>query len=147
MTPWNPRTAEPPRARSPGRRSVALALVATLAAAPACAEEDAEGALGKAGRGLAAVATGLLEVPGNVVASTRERGAAVGVPLGLAKGLGMTVVRELVGVYELVTAPVPAPDDYAPILQPEYPWSYFGEREEPALRPGDGGMLAALPRG
>lgn len=116
-----------------------------LVLAPGAAAAD--GALDKAGRGLAALTTGVLELPGNVVESTRERGAAVGVPLGLAKGLGMTVVRELVGAYELVTAPLPAPEGYAPILRPEYPWSYFGEREEPALRPGDGGMLAALPRG
>jgi hypothetical protein len=35
------------------------------------------------------------------------------------------VVRPLVGVYELVTAPFPVPAGYRPILQPEYPWGYF----------------------
>ena len=39
----------------------------------------------------------------------------------------MTVVRPAVGVYELVTAPIEAPKNYEPILEPEYPWSYFGE--------------------
>lgn len=40
-------------------------------------------------------------------------------------GLGRLVVRELVGVYEFVSAPFPAPPGYEPILQPEFPWDYF----------------------
>jgi putative exosortase-associated protein (TIGR04073 family) len=63
-------------------------------------------------------------LPGNIVQETSERGAA-GVPIGLALGLGMIVARELVGVYEFVTAPFPAPAGYRPILSPEYPWDYF----------------------
>jgi hypothetical protein len=41
----------------------------------------------------------------------------------------MLVVRELVGVNELVTAPLPAPEDFRPILEPEFPWDYFGMPE------------------
>jgi hypothetical protein len=37
----------------------------------------------------------------------------------------MIVARELVGVYEFVTALFPAPPGYRPILRPEYPWDYF----------------------
>jgi hypothetical protein len=37
----------------------------------------------------------------------------------------MIVVRELVGVYEFVTAPLEVPAGFAPIIQPEFPWSYF----------------------
>jgi putative exosortase-associated protein (TIGR04073 family) len=69
--------------------------------------------------------TCFLEVPGNMVAETDARGAAVGIPLGFAKGLGMIVPRVLVGVYEFVTAPFPAPAGYRPILEPEFPWGYF----------------------
>jgi putative exosortase-associated protein (TIGR04073 family) len=67
---------------------------------------------------------GFLEVPGNIVQETGAMGA-VGFPLGLAKGVGMLVTRELVGVYEFVTAPFPVPEGYRPILKPEYPWGYF----------------------
>ena len=42
----------------------------------------------------------------------------------------MTIVRPPVGFYELVTAPIAAPKNFEPILQPEYPWSYFGSRED-----------------
>jgi len=47
------------------------------------------------------------------------------VPIGIAKGLGMIVSRELVGVYEVVSAPFPVPAGYRPPISPEYPWSYF----------------------
>jgi putative exosortase-associated protein (TIGR04073 family) len=83
----------------------------------------------KAGRGLAAMTTGFLEVPGNMVAETRRHGPAYGVPFGFVKGLGGIVVRELVGVYEFVTAPIEAPEGYRPIIAPEFPWDYFDERK------------------
>jgi putative exosortase-associated protein (TIGR04073 family) len=78
----------------------------------------------KFGRGLAGMTCGFLEIPGNIVKETRAKGA-IGFPIGLATGLGMTVTRELVGVYEFVSAPFPVPAGYRPILTPEYPWDYF----------------------
>ena len=67
---------------------------------------------------------GFLEIPGNIVKETRSKGA-VGIPIGLATGLGMTVSRELVGVYEFISAPFPFPANFKPILTPVYPWGYF----------------------
>jgi putative exosortase-associated protein (TIGR04073 family) len=81
-------------------------------------------AAGKFGRGLAGMTCGFLEIPGNIVQETRKSGA-IGFPVGLAMGLGMTVTRELVGVYEFVSAPFPVPAGFKPILKPEYPWDYF----------------------
>jgi len=78
----------------------------------------------KFGRGLAGMTCGILELPGNIVKETRAKGA-VGFPIGLAIGLGMTVTRELVGVYEFISAPFPVPSGFQPILTPEYPWDYF----------------------
>ena len=107
-------------------------LVLVFAAAPA----GAQTAVRKLGRGLAGMTTSFLELPGNMVAETRDQGAAIGIPLGFAKGLGMIVVRTLVGVYEFVSAPIPAPADYRPLLRPEFPWSYFEEqRATPAREP------------
>lgn len=84
----------------------------------------AETAARKFGRGLAGMTCGFLELPGNIMQETRKQGA-VGVPIGLAYGLGMIVVRELIGVYEFVTAPFPVPAGFQPILRPEFPWGYF----------------------
>ncbi len=79
----------------------------------------------KAGRGLASMTTGFLEIPGNMVAESRERGAGAGIPLGFVFGLGKLVVRELVGVYELLSCPIEAPAGFEPIIEPEFPWDYF----------------------
>jgi putative exosortase-associated protein (TIGR04073 family) len=81
----------------------------------------------KAGRGLASIFTPFLEIPGNIIVTSREDGPLAGWTMGLAKGLGMAIVRPVVGFYELLSAPFAAPANYEPILQPEYPWSYFGD--------------------
>jgi putative exosortase-associated protein (TIGR04073 family) len=86
--------------------------------------------LHKAGRGLAAMTTPFLEIPGNIKQTTEREGAPAGWTEGFAKGLGMFIMRPPVGVYELLTAPIPAPSNYKAILKPEYPWSYFSSREE-----------------
>jgi putative exosortase-associated protein (TIGR04073 family) len=80
----------------------------------------------KAGRGLAAITTPFLEIPGNIMTTSRQDGPLAGWTMGLAKGLGMSIVRPVVGFYEVLSAPFAAPANYEPILEPEYPWSYFG---------------------
>jgi len=100
-------------------------LVAALLFAAPPAEAKRYDAARKFGRGLAGMTTCFLEVPGNIVKTSRARGVGWGVTLGFAEGLGRLVVRPLVGVYEFITAPFPVPAGYKPILQPEYPWGYF----------------------
>ena len=99
-------------------------IVSSILMMPAASNIQADTAEQKFGRGLAGMTCGFLEVPGNIVKDTETEGA-VGFPIGLFKGVGMLVSRELVGVYEFVTAPFPIPANYRPILRPEYPWSYF----------------------
>jgi putative exosortase-associated protein (TIGR04073 family) len=117
------------RSPSVARRLAGVALATALVGLPASAE--AQSAARKVGRGLAAMTCGFLEVPGNIVKVHRERGPAWGFSLGFVQGLGMIVVRELVGVYEFVTAPLEVPPGFEPIIEPEFPWSYF---DEPAAR-------------
>ena len=98
-------------------------LVASAAGAQSFTSAD------KFNRGLAAMTTGFLELPGNMMLETRERGPEYGMTVGVAKGIGGIVVRELVGVYELLSSPFAVPDGYRPILRPVYPWGYFDETE------------------
>jgi putative exosortase-associated protein (TIGR04073 family) len=112
------------RTLSPVRELLAATLVLALLL-PGVAEAAQQSAARKFGRGLAAMTCGFLEIPGNVVAETRSRGPGWGLTLGFVTGLGKVVVRELVGVYEFVTAPFPIPSGYQPIIQPEFPWDYF----------------------
>ena len=116
------------------RRIASIVLTVALLVLPASAE--AQSAARKVGRGLAAMTCGFLEVPGNIVKVNRERGPAWGFTLGFVQGLGMIVVRELVGVYEFVSAPLEVPAGFEPIVQPEFPWDYFAEpaRPRPAKR-------------
>ena len=99
-------------------------------AAPAAAQTATRKFL----RGLAGMTTAFLEVPGNMVAETHERGAAEGIPLGFAIGCGMIVPRVLVGVYEFVSAPFPFPEHYEVILKPEFPWGYFDGAGSPSRK-------------
>jgi len=104
-------------------RMIAAATLSGLLLLPSVGMADT--AVDKLGRGLAGMTTGFLELPGNIVAESRDRGGAAGATIGIAKGIGMIPVRELVGVYEFVTAPLPLPDNYRPVIHPEYPWDYF----------------------
>ena len=113
------------RSASGLRLALVAGCLATAIALPSPAQAAKYDAGRKFGRGLAAMTCGFLEVPGNIVKTSREKGPVYGVTLGFAEGLGRLVVRELVGVYEFVSAPFPAPPGYKPILQPEFPWDYF----------------------
>ena len=117
-----------------GTAVISAMLVASWPAiSQASPEFHRDSALHKAGRGLAAITTPFLEIPGNIKVTTEEHGAPAGWTEGFAMGLGMTVVRPVVGVYELITAPFPAPEGYRPILKPEYPWSYFGSGDRSGI--------------
>lgn len=104
-----------------------LALLATPGATFADEPVEELTAARKLGRGMLSIVTGVLEVPGNMVQEGREHGALYGVTVGLFMGTGKFVARELIGVYEVLTAPFAAPPGYQPILEPEYPWQYFDQ--------------------
>jgi putative exosortase-associated protein (TIGR04073 family) len=131
-------------------RKIALLGIFTLLALPAVASAHTERgeytAMSKLGRGLAGLTTGFLELPGNIVAVSRDQGAVGGMTIGFAKGIGMIPVRELVGVYDFVTAPFPAPGHYEPVLEPEYPWSYFEGAHEARLSAAMRGETRAASR-
>ena len=74
----------------------------------------------KLGRGVANTLTGWVELPKNIYNTSVEDNAFTGMTLGLAKGAGMTLVRTGAGIYEIATFPFPLPEDYRPILEPEY---------------------------
>lgn len=74
-------------------------------------------------RGLANIITGWVELPKNIYETSVEDNVFAGITIGLAKGIGMTIVRTGAGVYETITFPFPIPEDYAPVLEPEYVFS------------------------
>ncbi|MFH1799121.1 MAG: exosortase system-associated protein, TIGR04073 family [Candidatus Omnitrophota bacterium] len=77
----------------------------------------------KLSRGIANVLTGWVELPKNIYETSVEENVLSGLTMGLAKGVGMTIVRTGAGVYEAVTFPFPIPEEYEPVLEPEFVFS------------------------
>jgi len=87
-------------------------------------QEDAPGgnnALRKLCRGFANVLFGIVEVPNQVTRTTAAHGGGAGVTYGVGKGFARWIGREVTGVYDVVTFPIPFPRGYKPIMKPEFP--------------------------
>jgi putative exosortase-associated protein (TIGR04073 family) len=99
---------------------ICMALLMIFSFATTCFAQD----MGKKlARGLANVLTGWVEIPKNVYDTSVEDNIFSGLTVGLVKGLGMAIVRTGAGVYETVTFPFPIPEDFAPVLEPEFVFS------------------------
>ena len=94
-----------------------IGIVILLTSATLCFAQDP---FTKLGRGVANTLTGWVELPKNIYSTSVEKNALAGMTLGLAKGAGMTIVRTGAGIYEIATFPFPLPENYKPILEPEY---------------------------
>ena len=71
-------------------------------------------------RGAANLVTGWIELPKNIYDISVEDGPLAGIGVGLPKGLLMTIIRTGAGFYEMATFPIPLPENYSPVLEPEY---------------------------
>lgn len=106
---------------------VLMPLLVTVFVAPLTAQDTGEAvpkgqnALRKLGRGTANVVFGIAEVPNQYSKANAEGSGAAAIGYGLPKGIVRWIGRELVGVYEIVTFPIPLPHGYKPIMKPEWP--------------------------
>ncbi len=122
------------------RSSLAVAvlmMVAAVAAAerPAFADEGTQdtGRLvaTKFFRGIVNAATGWMEIPKQMIQTSQTSGAAKGWTWGFAKGIGFAVARSVMGAYEIITFPIPAPEGYRAVMHPEYVLSDLPENPQP----------------
>ncbi len=84
----------------------------------------------KLGRGVVNVAFGALEIPMKVYDVNKDEGGLAGCTYGLFKGIGYCIAREVIGVIEIVTFPMPLPGatdskrdagwGYGPFIEPEW---------------------------
>lgn len=75
----------------------------------------------KLGRGICNMLTFPLEMYLQPSRVNTSDGPMAGITYGVLQGIAMTGLRALVGVYEVVTFPIPFPKDYGPILtNPEF---------------------------
>lgn len=68
------------------------------------------------GRGISNVLTGIWEVPYNMVQVSEAQGGFAGATYGFFRGVCRFAVREVVGVFEIVTFPM----GWDPIIEPEF---------------------------
>ena len=89
----------------------------------------------KLARGVTNVVTCVGELPKQTMNTIRDRGA-VGYVIGPLKGLGMTFYRGLMGSVETIFFLVPQPGYYDPMVDPEYVWHGWGEKniEKPVAK-------------
>lgn len=94
-----------------------VAALALFVAMPA----QADNAVDKLGRGLANVLTSPIEVVQGMSDVNAESGMIAGATVGTLQGVFNLIKRAGVGVFEIVTFPIPIPADYGPILtEPEF---------------------------
>ena len=75
----------------------------------------------KLGRGAENILTSPLEFLIQYKMAAEENGGITTFVKGTLYGLGMTAVRILGGAYEIVTFPIPVPENYAPLMDPATP--------------------------
>ncbi|MGR6034837.1 MAG: exosortase system-associated protein, TIGR04073 family [Candidatus Nitrosoglobus sp.] len=91
-------------------------------ASPALAKASYGANIGeKLGSGLVNVATGWIEIPKNIINTSRDSNVGIGVTWGLIKGIGNTIGRTLVGAGELATFFIPTPE----LVHPTYVFEDF----------------------
>lgn len=74
----------------------------------------------KLGRGLTNVVTSPLEFGYEIDRGIETSGLYKGCCFGVIRGFVKAVSRLGVGVYEVVTFPIEIPDEFAPIIEPEF---------------------------
>ncbi len=85
----------------------------------------AENPVTKLGRGVENVVTSPVEFLTQYMVAGEQGNPVSGIVVGTLFGAGMTVVRILAGVYEIVSFPFPLPKNYEPLLDPETPMAAF----------------------
>jgi len=103
------------------KRTVIIALIVFLLAVTFAAPGYCDDQMKKLGRGLCNMITFPFEFFLQISRVNNTDGPMAAGTWGVLKGIGMSGVRLGVGVYEVVTFPIAAPKDYAPILtDPEF---------------------------
>ena len=78
----------------------------------------------KLGRGIANVFTGIFEIPRTAQIVTTREGSLAGSTIGLTQGIWRMLLREVVGVYEVLTFYAEVPPDFKPMMRPEFIFAY-----------------------
>lgn len=112
-----------------GKRALVMwtgALLLTLLVASAGADDltrsksEAASMMHKLGRGIVNVLTGWIEIPKNIAVEWKKTEPFTGFVMGTVQGVGWGVGRTATGLYDIVTFPLPIPEGYKPLMEPEF---------------------------
>ena len=115
------------------KKAISLMLIFAFIAVIS-ADAYAQNAPAKLGRGIMNTLTGFLEVPLKIIRISKSDGFPMGVSVGLIKGIGWGLYRTLVGVYEVLTFPIPAPAEYQAITDPPTLFTDATMAGDPSMR-------------
>ena len=93
-----------------------VAALVWMGLVPAASADD--NAFTKFGRGMANIVISPGELYAQPLLLSKSSESSIAIFGGLCKGISMFIAREVVGVYEVVTFPVPLPKGYKPIIKP-----------------------------
>jgi len=96
-----------------------LSLVLILAIMSMATTAYAQSGGRKLFRGIVNSLTGFLELPITIFKVSKNEGYPKGLTYGTAMGITLAVQRTLIGLYDLLTFPIPNPEGFAPLIQPE----------------------------
>jgi putative exosortase-associated protein (TIGR04073 family) len=102
-------------------RKSALFLLVILLVCTAPSGLRADDGWSKLGRGFANIAGSPLELGKQPMEMAKTEPWPVALFGGFFKGAALMFARIGVGVYEIVTFPIPWPNGYGPIIEPEFP--------------------------
>ncbi len=71
-------------------------------------------------RGLTNAVTGWMEIPKQMILTSQSSDVGAGLTWGFVKGIGYAVARSVTGGYEIATFPIPVPEGYRVIMEPEF---------------------------
>ena len=74
----------------------------------------------KLGRGTVNLLTGWIEIPKNIAKRWREYDPFTGFIVGGCEGAAWGLGRTATGAYDMVTFFLPIPEDYQPLMEPEF---------------------------
>ena len=109
------------------KKLLLVILLVTLSHTAFAVEIEDSGPMRKLQRGFVNVALSPMELSTELAKEKKENPETMPPSwlAGIARGSAFMVGRALVGIYEIVTFPIPLPKDYGPVLQPEFPWQHL----------------------
>ena len=119
--------------KSPKNLAVILGFLLCFSSAASAAELAAPGTpVRKLQRGFLNVALSPAEITNEIMKLKKVDTALPSWVAGMTFGISKMVARSVVGIYEVVTAPVALPAGYEPVVKPEFTWEYTKPLAEPA---------------